>query len=233
MKNQVVAIVGGTSGMGLAIAKLAAERGARVIVGSRSQEKVSAAATEIGCEGRVVDSMNEESVREFFEATGTLDHLVVSGSAVKTGTLAELPLADAEFTFRSKFFGPYLCAKHARIQPSGSITLFSGILSRRPGHNDSILAPVNAAVEALGRALARDLAPVRVNTLSPGMTRDTGAYVGMPEAAREGMYATIAKNLPVGRVGTPSDIAEAVLLLMTNPFITGVTLDVDGGGLLT
>ena len=219
--------------MGLAIAKLAAERGARVIVGSRSQEKVSAAATEIGCEGRVVDSMNEESVREFFEATGTLDHLVVSGSAVKTGTLAELPLADAEFTFRSKFFGPYLCAKHARIQPSGSITLFSGILSRRPGHNDSILAPVNAAVEALGRALARDLAPVRVNTLSPGMTRDTGAYVGMPEAAREGMYATIAKNLPVGRVGTPSDIAEAVLLLMTNPFITGVTLDVDGGGLLT
>jgi NAD(P)-dependent dehydrogenase (short-subunit alcohol dehydrogenase family) len=177
--------------------------------------------------------MNEDSAREFFEATGTLDHLVVSGSAVKTGTLAELSFADAEFTFRSKFFGPYLCAKHARIQPSGSITLFSGILSRRPGHNDSILAPVNAAVEALGRALARDLAPVRVNTLSPGMTRDTGAYLGMPEAAREGMYALIANNLPVGRVGTPSDIAEAALLLMTNPFITGVTLDVDGGGLLS
>ena len=233
MKNQVVAVIGGTSGMGLAVAKLASERGARVIVGSRSQEKVSAAASDIGCEGRVVDAMNEESVREFFAATGTLDHLVVSGSAVKSGTLAELPLADAEFTFRSKFFGPYLCAKHARIQPAGSITLFSGILSRRPGHNDSILAPVNAAVEALGRALARDLAPVRVNTLSPGMTRDTGAYLGMPESAREGMFASIAKNLPVGRVGTPADIAEAALLLMTNPFITGVTLDVDGGGLLT
>ncbi len=219
--------------MGLAIAKLAAERGARVIVGSRSQEKVSAAAAAIGCEGRVVDSTSEDSVREFFASTGTLDHLVVSGSAVKTGTLAELPLADAEFTFRSKFFGPYLCAKHARIQPAGSITLFSGILSRRPGHNDSILAPVNAAIEALGRALARDLSPVRVNTLSPGMTRDTGAYLGMPEAAREGMFASIAKNLPVGRVGTPADIAEATLMLMTNPFITGVTLDVDGGGLLT
>lgn len=161
-----------------------------------------------------------------------IDHLVVSGSSVKTGTLADLPLVDAEFTFRSKFFGPYLCAKHSKVAPTGSITLFSGILSRRPGHNDCILGPVNAAVEALGRALARDLAPVRVNTISPGMTRDTGAYLGMSEAAREGMYAGIAKALPVARVGTPDNLAEATLALMTNPFITGVTLDVDGGGVL-
>lgn len=95
-----------------------------------------------------------------------------------------------------------------------------------------MLAGVNAAVEAMGRALARDLAPVRVNTISPGMTCDTGAYLSMPEAAREGMYSAIAGKLPVGHVGTPEDIAEATLMLMTNRFITGVTLDVDGGGVL-
>ncbi len=232
MQNQKVVVIGGTSGMGLAIAKLAVARGAHVIVGSRSADKVAKAASETGGEGRVIDTTSEESVQAFFAAVGGLDHLVVTGSSVKTGTLNELPLADAEFTFRSKFFGAYLCAKYARIAPTGSITLFSGILSRRPGHNDSILGPVNAAVEALGRALARDLAPIRVNTISPGMTRDTGAYLGMPEAAREGMYAGIAKNLPVGKVGTPADLAEAALALMTNPFITGVTLDVDGGGVL-
>ena len=232
MNNQRIAIIGGTSGMGLAIAQLAAARGAHVIVGSRSADKVKAVMDELGIEGHSIDTTDEASVKAFFDKVGTLDHLVVSGSSVKTGTLAELPLVDAEFTFRSKFFGPYLCARHAKINASGSITLFSGILSRRPGKNDSILGPVNAAVEALGRALARDLAPIRVNTISPGMTRDTGAYLGMPDAAREGMYSAIAGKLPAGRVGTPENIAEAALMLMTNAFITGVTLDVDGGGVL-
>jgi len=218
--------------MGHAIAKLAAALGADVIIGSRSIDKVKAAAEEIGAAGFRIDTTSEESVREFFGEAGVVDHVVVSGSSVKTGTLVDLPLADAEYTFRSKFFGPYLCAKHARINASGSLTLFSGNLSRRPGLNDSILAPVNAAVEALGRALARDLAPIRVNTISPGMTRGTDAYLSMPEAARQGMYAAIAAKLPAGRVGTPQDIAEAAVMLMTNGFITGVTLDVDGGGVL-
>lgn len=218
--------------MGFSIARLAASRGAAVTVASRSPEKVAQAASELGVAGRQLDTMDEASVREFFSTLGPIDHLVVTGSSVRTGTLKEAPLADGEFTFRSKFFGPYLCARYAQLKPTGSITLFSGILSRRPGLNDAVLAGVNAAVEAMGRALARDLAPVRVNTVSPGMTRGTGAYVSMPEAAREGMYSAIAARLPAGRVGTAEDIAEATLMLMTNGFITGVTLDVDGGGVL-
>jgi NAD(P)-dependent dehydrogenase (short-subunit alcohol dehydrogenase family) len=232
MKNQHVVIIGGSSGMGYAIAELALHRGARVTIGSRSAEKTQAAAQRLGAAAQVIDTTDEASVQAFFASCGAVDHLVVSGSSVKTGTLADLPLADAEFSFRSKFFGPYLCAKHAKMNASGSITFFSGILSRRPGMNDAILGGVNAAVEAMGRALARDLAPVRVNTLSPGMTRDTGAYLGMSEAARETMYAGIASKLPTGTVGKPQDIAAAVLMLMQNPFITGVTLDVDGGGVL-
>ena len=232
LTNQSVVVVGGTSGMGLAIARLAASRGAYVTVASRSPDKVAAAASELGVTGQPLDTTNEASVRDFFSVAGRVDHLVVTASSVRTGTLKDSPLADGEFTFRSKFFGPYLCAKYAQMKPTGSITLFSGILSRRPGHNDVVLAGVNAAVEAMGRALARDLAPVRVSIISPGMTRGTGAYLSMPEAAREGMYSTIAARLPVGRVGTAEDIAAATLMLMTNAFITGVTLDVDGGGVL-
>jgi NAD(P)-dependent dehydrogenase (short-subunit alcohol dehydrogenase family) len=232
LTNQSVIVVGGTSGMGLAIARLAKSRGASVTVASRSSDKVAAVATELGAAGKPIDTSDEASVRDFFAAVGPVDHLIEPGSSVRTGTLKDAPLADGEFTFRSKFFGPYLCAKYAKMNPTGSITLFSGILSRRPGQNDAVLAGVNAAVEAMGRALARDLAPVRVNTISPGMTRDTGAYLSMPEAAREGMYSAIAGKLPVGHVGTAEDIAEATIMLMTNRFITGVTLDVDGGGVL-
>jgi NAD(P)-dependent dehydrogenase (short-subunit alcohol dehydrogenase family) len=230
--NTTVAVIGGSSGMGLAVAHLAKAQGATVFIGSRTAERVAAASAELGVTGYTVDSTDEASVAAFFAKVGSLDHLVVTGSAVKTGSLSELSLADAEFTFRSKFFGPYLCAKHAKLASTGSITFFSGILSRRPGKNDAILGGVNAAVEAMGRALARDLAPIRVNTLSPGMTRDTSAYLKMPEEAREGMFSFIASKLPVGKVGQPEDIAAAVLMLMTNPFITGVTLDVDGGGVL-
>ncbi len=232
LTNQSVIVVGGTSGMGLAVARLAISRGASVTVASRSPDKVAAVATELGAAGKQLDTGDEASVREFFGTIGSVDHLIVTGSSVRTGTLKDAPLEDGEFTFRSKFFGPYLCAKYAQMRPTGSITLFSGILSRRPGQNDVVLAGVNAAVEAMGRALARDLAPVRVNTISPGMTRGTSAYLSMPEAAREGMYSAIAGKLPVGHVGTAEDIAEATLMLMTNKFITGVTLDVDGGGVL-
>ncbi len=234
LENKTVVVLGGSSGMGLAVAIKSAQSGARVVIASRSQDKLNAAAAQIGGEvhWQVVDTTDEASVVDLFDRLGTIDHLVISGSSVKTGTLRELALADGLTTMQSKFWGPYLCAKHARIAPGGSITLFSGILSRRPGRNDAVLASVNAAVEALGRALAKDLAPVRVNVISPGMTAGTGAYLKMPKAAREGMFAAIAGRLPVGRVGRPEDIADAALMLMTNGFITGIVLDVDGGGLI-
>jgi len=234
LKGQTVVVIGGSSGMGLAVAEKSIQSGARVVIASRSRDKLQAAAGRIGGDvhWQVVDTTDEASVADLFERLGAVDHLVIPGSSVKTGPLGELPLADAQFTMQSKFWGPYLCAKHARINPAGSITFFSGILSRRPGLNDAVLASVNAAVEAMGRALAKDLAPVRVNVISPGMTAGTGAYLKIPEAIRERMFSSIAERLPVGRVGRPEDIADAVLMIMTNGFITGVVLDVDGGGLI-
>ncbi|MEE4113827.1 MAG: SDR family oxidoreductase [Desulfobacteraceae bacterium] len=234
LDNKTVVVIGGSSGMGLAVATKSSQSAARVVIASRSQDKLKAAADQIGGDvhWQVVDTMDETSVADLFERLGAIDHLVIPGSSVKTGALREMPLVDGLFTMQSKFWGPYLCAKYARINPGGSITFFSGILSRRPGRNDAVLASVNAAVEAMGRALAKDLAPVRVNVISPGMTAGTGAYLKMPETAREGMFAAIAERLPAGRVGRPEDIAEAALMLMTNGFITGVVLDVDGGGLI-
>lgn len=234
LQHRTIVVIGGGAGMGLAIARQASATGAAVIIGGRTSSKLDAALLEIGPSARAltVDTTSETSVQAFFETLGPIDHLAIPGSSVRTGTLKEASLEDGLYTMQSKFWGPYLCAKYAVFKSGGSLTLFSGILSRRPGKNDAVLGPVNAAVEALGRALARDLAPTRVNVISPGMTAGTEAYKDMPEAAREGMYESIAARLPVARVGTPDDIATATLMLMGNGFITGVTLDVDGGGVL-
>jgi NAD(P)-dependent dehydrogenase (short-subunit alcohol dehydrogenase family) len=234
LENNKIVVVGGSSGMGRAIAKKSYQLGGQVTIASRSKERLRAAAKYIG-EGTeivMVDTTNEASVSQLFKQVGKINHLVISGSSVRTGTLRDMPLEDGLYTMQSKFWGPYLCAKYARIGSGGSITLFSGILSRRPGLNDAVLGPVNAAVESLGKALARDLAPVRVNTISPGMTQGTGAYSKMDEKTRQSMFDAIASRLPVGRVGVPENIADAAIMVMMNPFITGTVIDVDGGGLL-
>lgn len=233
LQNQKVIVIGGSSGMGLGISEMAAREGAEVIIASRDLAKCQAAAQRLGARasGLAVDTTDEESVRELFARAGTVHHVLIPGSTVKTGPVKATPAADVLDSLRSKFLGPVLCARAATFAPGGSLTLFSGILSRKPG-NSSLLAAINAAVESLAKGLAIELAPVRVNAISPGMTKETNAYAGMPEAAREAMFSSIAAKLPIGRVGTPADIAEAALFLMTCGFVNGVVLDVDGGGLL-
>ena len=235
LSEQKVLVIGGSSGMGLAIATASALAGAEVLIASRSDSRLKEAAEKIGSgvKWHTVDFTDEISVKSFFDFAGPIDHLVIPGSAVRTGPLKELPIADAKSSMDSKFFGPYLAVKYAQVNPQGSIILFSGILSRRPDKGSPILAAINSAVETLGKALAVELAPVRVNVISPGMTRDTGAYLGMPDQAREEMFSGVAQSLPVKRVGLPSDIASVAIELMSNSFITGTVIDVDGGGLLS
>ena len=235
LSEQKVLVIGGSSGMGMAVATASADAGAEVLIASRSESRLKEAAAKIGSgvKWHPVDFTDEISVKRLFDFAGPIDHLVIPGSAVRTGPLKDLPIADAKFSMDSKFFGPYLAVKEAQVKPQGSIILFSGILSRRPDKGSAILAAVNAAVETLGKALAVELAPVRVNVISPGMTRDTGAYLGMPDPAREEMFSGVARSLPVKRVGLPSDIASVAIELMSNSFITGTVIDVDGGGLLS
>jgi NAD(P)-dependent dehydrogenase (short-subunit alcohol dehydrogenase family) len=233
IENESVVIIGGSSGRGLAIAKEAADAGAAVIIAGRSQSRLDDARRAISGDVTVhiVDVSDEKSIMKLFGSIGSFDHLVISGSSVKTGQLCDFSLGDARASMDSKFWGAYMAARYAQIRPRGSITFFSGILSRRPSPGSASLAAINAAVEALGRALAVELAPIRVNVVSPGLT-DTPAHAQMPDDVRKGMFAAAAKRLPVGRVGKPEDIASLTLELMRNTFLTGVVVDVDGGAML-
>lgn len=234
MRNQKVLVVGGSSGMGLAIARGASDAGASVTIAGRSAHKREVAMKTLGPEATALtlDMTEPELLVEFFHNIGELDHLVITASSVTTGSIRELGFAEALASMQSKFWGPYLCAKHAQLKSTGSIIMFSGILSRKPAIGLAAMAGINAAVEGLGRALALELAPVRVNVISPGLT-DTGVYDAMRPERRQAFFDGAARALPVGRIGLPGDVAEAAVMLMTNGFITGITLDVDGGGAVT
>lgn len=237
MKNSTVLIVGGSSGIGLASAERFLQSGASVHIAGRSTDRLDKAAAQLSTFGSVntlrLDTTDARSVEDGMAGLtdSGLDHVVITASQGVHGRFADLAIEDAMGLFDSKFWGPYRVARAAlgRMRDGGSITLFSGVLSRRPGVNCSALGSVNGAVEALVRALALELGPrLRVNGVSPGMVR-TEAYAGMPEGARDNMYRETGASLPVGRVGAASEIAEAVLFAAGNAYLTGQILDVDGG----
>ncbi|PZD73339.1 3-oxoacyl-[acyl-carrier-protein] reductase FabG [Acaryochloris thomasi RCC1774] len=145
-------------------------------------------------------------------------------------TLSFMETADAMASMDSKFWGAYRAVKAAKMCATGSVTLFSGVLSHRPAVGTVAATTVNAAVEGLGRSLAVELAPVRVNVISPGLVKPP-IYSDMPEEQREAMYKNTAEQLPVQRIGLPEDIAAIALQIMTNPYLTGTVIDIDGGSL--
>jgi len=234
-KGQTVVVVGGGSGIGKAIAAQVITAGANTIISSRDTEKLATAVAEFGS-GSVlpVDMTDVTSVAEWADALPQIDHLVISASSAAHGPFSDLPEADLRRMFDAKFFGPHATVKAAlpKMQTGGSVTLFSGVLSRRPGLNCSGLGAVNGAIEALTRGIALELGPdLRVNCLSPGMVRSE-AYAGMAPEAREGMYTATGASLPVGRVGLVEEAAEAAVFLMANSYTTGLVLDVDGGHMI-
>lgn len=236
LAGQHVVIVGGSSGMGKATAQFAAHLGAKVTIASRSADKLERAAEQMTGEvtTRVVDTTDEPAVKAWAATLGSVDHLIISASSAAHGSYTELTTDSVRQMFEAKFTGPYVTAREVLpyLNKNGSITFFSGVLSRRPSANAAGLAAVNSAVEGLTRALALELSgKARVNCISPGMVA-TDAYSGMPAQAREAMYQQVGESLPVGKVGDAADIAKATLAVATNPFITGVVLDIDGGHLV-
>lgn len=232
MTNTRALVIGGSSGIGLAVARAAVEAGADVIIASRSPERLASAAASLTghVETRDVDVTDETSVRNLIESCGELDHLVTSIGVGAMGAFVGLDLDDARRAFDAKFWGQAAAAKHAapRIRSGGSITFVSGAWSFRPQAGASIPAAMNSAVEGLGRALAVELSPIRVNVVSPGIV-DTPAYDGMPSAEKQKLFERVAARLPAKRTGTPADVARAALYAMCSPFVTGSTVTVDGG----
>jgi len=235
LQGKKVVIIGGSSGIGLATAKAAAAEGAQVVIASRSEEKLRQATAEI--KGKVesipVHTLEESSIKALFERVGALDHLTTPGSEVTWGAFLDMELGAAKSGFESKFWGQYLAAKYGgpKIRQGGSITLFSGAYSQRPGRGATLLCAINSAVEGLGRALAVELSPTRVNVVSPGLV-DTPIYSAMPEEKRKAMFNAVAGANLVKRIGKAEDIAETVLYLMSNGYTTGSTLYVEGGIML-
>ncbi|MEM8972435.1 MAG: SDR family oxidoreductase [Pseudomonadota bacterium] len=226
------AIVGGGSGIGRAIALAAANAGSSIVLSSRNEDRLMSVAKAIG-NARVIplDMTKNSSRATWADALPEVDHLVISASSAAHGPFDKLEEQALRAMFDAKFFGPYMTAKAAlpKLKSGGSITLFSGVLSRRPGLNCSGLGAVNGAVESLTYGLALELGPkFRVNCLSPGMVRSE-AYKTMEPVARESMYESTGNSLPLGRVGNVEEIAEATLFLMSNTYGTGIVLDVDGG----
>ncbi|MBV6623184.1 MAG: SDR family oxidoreductase [Rivularia sp. (in: Bacteria)] len=233
LKDKKVVVIGGSSGMGLEIAKSAAQAEADTIIASRSPQKLEAALAEIEhhVSAYPIDLTDSSSIKEFFQRIGAIDYLIISGSSLEMGAFRELPVEKAMQSMDSKFWGPYRAVKAAQMSDNGSIILFSGGLSRKPSKGAAIVSAINAAIEGLGRALALELAPVRVNVISPGVVQ-TPIYSDMPEDKREQMYNQTAEKLPVNKVGKTEDIAKITLEVMSNDYITGTVIDVNGGSFL-
>jgi NAD(P)-dependent dehydrogenase (short-subunit alcohol dehydrogenase family) len=232
LAGEKVVVVGGSSGIGLATAELAKKEGAEVIIASRNAERLQAAAGKIGATAIPTDVTSDDSVASLFRTCGPVDHVVVTAAQLRTGPFKSVSMDDVRATMDGKFWGAWRCARAAEIRSGGSLTLVSGFLSVRPRPNSAIVGAANGALESLTRALALELAPVRVNCVSPGII-DTPIRAAMPEAARRDMLAKIAAALPVGRVGLGEDIAQQILAFMTIGFATGSIVYLDGGALVT
>ena len=233
--NKMVVILGGSSGMGLATAKAAKADGARVVIAGRSRERLQAARAVLGDGVRTValDVGDEMGTRALFSELGPVDHVFITAGAVLFDPKLAPDAASVRPALDTRFWGAFNAAKFAAANMSagGSITFTSGTAAMRPIRGASVAGASCGAVEAFARSLAVDLAPIRVNTIQPGLI-DTPFLDTLGER-RSAIIAEYSQRLPVGRVGRAEDVADAVLFLMTNGFVTGVTLTVDGGGVLT
>ncbi|WP_433427953.1 SDR family oxidoreductase [Nonomuraea sp. CA-141351] len=222
-----VVIMGGTSGIGLATAELLADDGAEVIVTGRDPQKLAAVKDRVAS-AEQVDGTSEDDVTAFFDRIGLFDHLVLAFSpgALGGGALKDIAVDDIRSAFDGKLFSYLFAIQHAQV--SDSITMISASSARAALPGTVTFAAVNGAIERIVSPLATELAPVRVNAVSPGAV-DTPWWSFLPEDQRQAQFAVAADMVPAGRVGRPGDVAGAVRYLIGAAYVTGSILPVDGG----
>jgi NAD(P)-dependent dehydrogenase (short-subunit alcohol dehydrogenase family) len=222
-----VVIMGGTAGIGLATARALRADGAEVIVTGRGQERLAAATAE-GLTAERVDGTDEDAVTAFFERTGSFEHLVLAFSAghVGMGPIKDTKISDIRAGFDGKLFAYLFAVQQAQV--TGTVTMLSAASARGGMAGMVGLSAVNGAVERIVSPLAADLAPVRVNAVSPGLI-DTDWWAFLSEEQRAAQFAGIAQSIPTGRVGAPEDVADAIRYVIGASYVTGSILPVDGG----
>jgi NAD(P)-dependent dehydrogenase (short-subunit alcohol dehydrogenase family) len=235
---QHTVIVGGTAGIGLATARQLAAEGHRVTVIGRDADRVKQAVAEIGgadVQGRAASTTDRTALDAVFAEIGPFNHLVITAPGTGApGTLAELDLAALDEAFHTKFTGLAHTIQSAlpHLAKQGSITLVSAASAQSALPGTAGLAAVNGAVETLVPTLALELAPIRVNCVSPGVVDTDWWDRVVPAEQRAAVLESFVAGTPVGRVGKPEDIADVLSLLVRNGFVTGAVIPVDGGARL-
>ena len=236
LAGKKVIVLGGTSGLGLATAKFAAAEGAKVTIVSSNQQRIDQALQQLpaGSQGHAIDLSLEQNIKSFFDRTGNFDHLVYSaGENLSLAPIADTDIDQARQFFTLRFWGAYTAVKYGAkfINPGGSIGLMGGNANLRPGKGWTIAASICGAMEGLTRALAVELAPLRVNLVAPGVVR-TNLWNRMPQTDRENYFKALGEAVLVQRIGEAEDIAQTFIYLMKQGYSTGQVLVVDGGAVL-
>lgn len=232
-----IVLIGATSGIGLAIARRAAESGAAVTIASRRPESIERALGQLpaGVVGRAVDARSSHAVAGFFDEIGEFDHFAYTAAENLTGfPMTDYTVESAQQFFALRLFHMLDAVRLAvpRLTSHGSITLMSGTAAFKGGTGWTLGTAVSGAVVSAARSLAVELAPLRVNVVAPGVVRSP-LWSQMSEEDREGMYASLSASLPLKRVGEPDDVAKAFLALMDQDYVTGSVSVVDGGTLIS
>ena len=236
LKDKRIVVLGGTSGLGFATAQAAGAEGAQLVVASGRQARVDRAVSLLpaGTTGHVCDFTDEAQIKDLFGHIGAFDHLVyTAGDGLLLGDFTSTSIADAKRAYDVRVWGAMTAVKYGAplIREGGSIVLTTGIASQRPFKGWVVPSSLMSAMEGMARALAVELAPIRVNIVSPGVVR-TEMWGSMPEDAREALFADVGSKLLTGKVGEAAEIAETYLYLMKQTYSTGQMVTVDGGGVL-
>lgn len=228
--NRTVLVVGRDSGIARAVALAVRAQGATVVVAGRDAGRLAKSYDDPLITAETVDLTDEASIKALAGRLGRVDHVVSTASARARGQVGDLTRDTMLLSFDTKVLGPILLAKHLapRMPRDGSFVFLSGSSARKPSVGMLAVAATNAAVDTVTRSLAVELAPIRVNAVSPG-TIDTGAYDALGEQRKAALFTERARTNPVRRIGTADHIAEAVVFALTNTFLTGASLGVDGG----
>ena len=233
LEGRKVVIVGGNSGIGLATAMALASEGARVSIVGRSKKKTHEAAKEVGgtTTAIVADASDRTAMESALVRLGKVDDVIVTAAGgAGAGAIQALDTEALRQGFEEKFWVHWTVLKTVltHIRQSGSITFVGAARSRMADPESVGLAAINGAIDAMVPGLAKGLAPIRVNMMSPGVI-DTPPWDALPAAEKPQYFEQLMKNLPAGRVGRPEEVASAITAIIQNEYITGVILEVDGG----